>query len=225
MRDWMLGLIQGIFASLLAELLLALGVAALIAYLRAKRERWAGPALYGLAAFAMVFVIGFTITGRAPLSKPQPETTSENVESNIRAWSDDLGLGVTKQQPGSDADFLYMITLHSGRPVFVGRVKKREGYLQFTGTVTVSKLHQDLIAKLSPSQQNRFTEELLVELARSRIGYSISPPVVTLVKSSPITAGFSEASFAGYLDELDSTLALCQEAIPLAIDHASTSQH
>ncbi len=221
---WIRDVLLALFSSTLYDLLLATGVGVLIGALKAKKEQWAGPVIYGLTAFALVLVIGFSLTGQSPLSARRPETNAENVEENIRAWADHLGVGITRQDPPSDTDFLYLLALRSGRSIYVGRKKNREGYLMFQASVTVAKEHEDLIAKLSPKQQTFFNEELLLELARSRIGYSFAGPRVSSViisKAVPITGDLSEAGLAGYLDETESAISLCQEAIPLAIEHAT----
>jgi hypothetical protein len=90
-------ILEGLFINFLWEFLLASAFAALIAYLKATREKWAGPILYGAAGFALVFFIGFTLTGRSPLSNAQPETMPENIQANIRAWADEFDLFIQKQ--------------------------------------------------------------------------------------------------------------------------------
>jgi hypothetical protein len=226
MSDWVHGVLQAIFGSLLYELLLATAVAALMTWLKSKQSRWATPLLYGVSAFAAVLLISYVLVGRGLLSKEQPETTPENVETNIRSWADNLGLGVAKQESGADNYFLYLIALHSGRVVYVGRTKSRPNYIQFQSNVTVSKEHQELLSKLSEERRNMVIQETLLELARSRIGYEIPGPkftVVMLTKSVPITSGLTEATFGGYLDEMDSAMALSIEAIVLSIERNSPS--
>lgn len=224
MSDWLYGILQGIFGSVLYELLLAGVVAALLAYLKAKRESLAGPALYGLAGFTMVMVIAFTIVGHAVWSKQQPETTTENIEANIHAWSDAFGLSITKEQPGPDQVFSYLIGLHSGRPVYVNQSKARDHYLQLQGTVALSKEHLDRLSKFTKAQQESVEEELKLELARSKIGYGMAgPPLkgVALAKAIPITSSLTEATFAGYLDEMDSAMDLSIETTRLSIERIS----
>jgi hypothetical protein len=112
--DWLTGVLQGIFGSILYDLLLAGMVAALLAYLKAKKERLAGPALYGLVGFTMVMVIAIALTGHALLSKETPQTTLENVEANIKTWAETFSLGIQKQTD-INFTFIYAISLPSGR--------------------------------------------------------------------------------------------------------------
>src|SRR5690242_7580904 len=106
--NWISGVLQGVFGTLIYEALLAGGVGVLIGVLKAKREKWAGPALYGFAAFVLCFVLGFTLLGHGPLSKESPQTTSQNVEANIRAWADDFNLSIKKME-AANVEFQYAL--------------------------------------------------------------------------------------------------------------------
>lgn len=228
MLSWISGLLQGLFASLLWELLLALGVGALIAWLKATKQQWAGPAIYGLFGFAIVLVIGYALTGQFPLSKTQPQTTAENVEANIKVWADDFQLGVTKHPPQPDVDFGLTITLKgSNNQVEVLKVKQNSAFLQIQSKLTLSQEHQNILAKLTQEQSAFVTEELSLELARSKIGFTIiGPPaqtepqiqVTVLSRGVPI-AGLSENTFVGYLNEMDSAIRLLRSTTTLLLDH------
>jgi hypothetical protein len=115
-HDWLFDVLQGIFAHLLYDLLLAVGVGALITYLKSTQSRWANPALYGLSAFAAVLVISYVFVGHALLSKEEPQTTGENVEKNIRAWADVFQLGVTRLPPQPEVDFGLGIYIEEWQP-------------------------------------------------------------------------------------------------------------
>lgn len=228
MPDWMFGFLQSIFASFIWELLLAAGVAALIGYLKATKEKWAGPVIYALAAFAIVFVIGYTLTGQAPLSRAPSQITPENVEANIKVWADNFQLGITKMPPQSDIDFGLMITTKgSNNPVEIRRFKQSPAYLQFQSNLVLSPEHQKIVAKLTEEQSAYVTEELELELAHSRIGFTIVGPqeqaqpqiqLVVLSKAVPI-AGLTESAFASYVDEMDSAIRLSTSVTALLLDH------
>jgi hypothetical protein len=218
-------LLDGLLAHGLYDLLILAGGIAL-GVLKKRNAKWAAIIAYGLGGCTLVAILIFTFTGHAILSMQQPETTAANVETNIRAWADNINLGVTKEQPGQDYDFLYLITLRSGGTVLVGRAKRRESYIQFQANVTVSKDHRDLLAKLSKDQQDRVVQETALELARFRVGYGMAgPPLsgVLLTKAVPITTGLTEATFIGYLDEMDDAIELSEESIVLSIERNSSS--
>lgn len=91
----------------------------------------------------------------------------------------------------------------------------------------LSPEHQAILSKLTKEQAADVTEEVTLELARSKIGYTITGPppgqmqTVLLQRSVPITSGLTEATFGGYLDEMDSAISLVRLATTLALAHNS----
>src|SRR6267378_7141763 len=94
MPSWVSEFLFWLFGNLLWDFVLAIGVAAMIAWLKRKREAWAAPALYGVVGFVAVFVLAFTLVGRPLLSNRRPETTPENIEANIKTWGETFGLAI-----------------------------------------------------------------------------------------------------------------------------------
>jgi hypothetical protein len=171
-------------------------------------------------------IIVYTFTGRAILSRETPQTTTENVEANLRAWADDFQLGVTKLPSQPDVDFGLAITLKGGNPFEVRKVKQSPGYLQIQSNLVLSPDHQRKLAKLTEEQSAFVTEELSLELARSRIGFTIIGPavqtepqiqLVLLAKGAPIS-GLTETMFAEYMDEMDSAIRLSRTKTALILD-------
>jgi len=228
--DWLSGILQGIFGTLLYDLLLAAMVAGIVAWLRSRQSRWAAPVLFGIAAFAAMLSIAYLLTGHAALSRQTVETTPENVEENVKKWVEELGLGITKAPKPADIYFNYIVTLKSGNPIGIGRATALPGFLQLQTLLVLSDEHQKAIAKMSKEQAAAVTEEVIVQLALSKMGYTIGggPPGailpmqnVILMKGVPITSSLTEASFATYLDEMDSAVGLVRAATALAIKHNS----
>ena len=223
MPDW---LWQAIIANWIWELLvLASGVT--IAWLRHKNVSWLPVLFYGFAGCVLMSVMIYTFLGRAILSRQQPETTSENVEKNIRAWADAFQLGVTKLQPDPNGDFGLAIALKGGNSLEIHKLKQSPAYLQIQSQLVLSPEHQKTLAKLTEEQSAFVTEELSLELARSKIGFTIvGPPVqgepqiqlVVLMKGVPIS-GLTESTFAGYMDEMDSAIKLSRTTTALLLDH------
>ena len=222
--DWN-GVLQGLFSNLVWWIIIVVG-GGLLALLKVKWPRIAGPALYGLLGVACLATVCFVAVGRPLLSKEQPQTTTENVDANIRAWADSLGMGVTRFQL-PDAYFALGITLKNGNQVVIGRVKERPSYLEIQSSLILSPEHQAILSKLTKEQAADVTEEVTLELARSKIGYTITGPppgqmqTVLLQRSVPITSGLTEATFGGYLDEMDSAISLVRLATTLALAHNS----
>ena len=169
MPNWLLGLVQSIFARFIWELLLATGVGGLIAGLKVKKEKWAGPVLYGLTAFALIFVLGYVLTGQAPLRGQSQEVNPENVEENIKVWADHLAMSLERQPPNDTKFFSYVGRVHNGDPVEIFRAKEKPGYLQFMATVNASPEHRAALAKLSERESAQFINQLNLEVARLRM--------------------------------------------------------
>lgn len=194
----------------------------LLAYLRRKNPNWAGVFIYGLGGSAFIALIIFALMGRPILSKPKPQTTPDNVESNIKTWADDLSLVVQKQMD-NNFSFVVGIGLPSGRMVQVGRSKQRDRYLQFQGNMPLGPEHLDFLKKITPSQLERISDEVNLEMARNKMGFLVvgSPfKGIVVTKGVPITSSLTEDSFAASLDEVDSSMLVAREAIRLAFFHA-----
>jgi hypothetical protein len=238
--DW---LIQNLFSAFVWELLLLVGVGAALGYLRAKWPAIASPVLYGIGGATCVGVLIFTFTGHGFLSKQRPEVTPENLETNVRKWADDLGLGVTRMQaaPNQDVYFGLVVTLADGNPLMVFRGKEKSGFLQMECALVLSQEHLAMLSKLSKEQADDAMQEIVLEMARSRIGYVMqtsvaSPPLngqmtttkpaifqqtIIVVKPLAITGDLSEASFGERINELDSEIVLVRATTNLTLERYS----
>jgi hypothetical protein len=194
----------------------------LLAYLRKKNPNWAGVLIYGLGGSAFIALIIFALMGRPMLSRPKPQTTTDNVEANIKTWADDLSLSVQKQTD-NNFSFVVGIGLPSGRMVQVGKPKQRDRYLQFQGNMALGPEHLAFLKKMTLPQMERVSDEINLEMARSKIGFLIvGTPFkgIVVTKGVPITSSLTEDSFAASLDEIDSSMLLAREAIRLAFFHS-----
>lgn len=224
--DWIRGILEGVFGSLLWDMVLASLVATLLAYLRTKYKDWAPPAIYAVCGFTAVFVIAYAFVGHALLYKEQPHTTTKNVEENVKAWSDTFGLSVQKQSD-SNFEFVLGIILPNGRKIQVGRPKQRGQYLEYQATLLPGPEQRVILEKLSGPQKQEILHEINLELARSRIGYTVlgttdSPLKVTiLIKMVPITDNLTEDSFISSINEMDSGIAFADEVITLSVERNS----
>lgn len=212
---------QGLALWVITLLLATLG-SFMMAYLKATGSRLVSPILYGLATFALTLFIILVLRGMAALPRPQQEITPENVESNIRNWLDTFRLAA-KKESNPEAYFIFVVTAPNGNPIVVTRTKALDRYITYQATLTVSPQHLEILDKLPEDQSTQLIRELTIELARSRIGFSIVGPGlkgIVLNKALPITNNLTEGTFAQYLDEMDSGLILARETIVLALERS-----
>jgi len=89
MPDW---LWQALIVNGLWEWILVPCVGIVLAILRKKNPSWAGTIIYGLGGSAFAAMILFALVGRPILSRQRPPTSRENVEANLKSWSDTFSL-------------------------------------------------------------------------------------------------------------------------------------
>ena len=213
---------QSIVSNWLADGIVV-GAGALLTFLKFKKPAWLNALMYGLAGSALVAVIFVCLVGLTAIPRGEDETTAKNVEGRIRAWADTFGMA-TKKDSRDDSFFVIILTLHSGTGVIIRRPKSRERYIEFDTNIAVSPEHEQIIKNLSEEQSQRIFEEVVLELARSKIGYSVSGPPISnmfLVKAVPV-ANLTEESFANDLDDIDSAQGLSIMAFRLAIENEQT---
>ena len=225
---WLRDVLLAMFSSALYDLLLATGVGLLVGALKAKKEKWSGPTLYGLAAFALILVIGFALTGQAPLttSKQLVETIPENIEDRIRAWTDSAHLIIQKRDD-SNAIFEYNVGLHGGSPLTIMREKQNDKYIK--GEMSFDIIHQDLLEKIPEERSDLIFSEIRLGLAKLRWTYIIvvgsnakgEPGTlkrIVISKMIPI-ADLDERNYDQFLDDADFASAVVGETVTLAIAH------
>jgi hypothetical protein len=223
-QNWIYGLLQGIFGSALYELLFAGAVAALLAYLRARRVDWAAPVLYGVCGFTAALVVAFAFTGHPLLSREQPQSTTENIEANVRTWSDAFSFG-TQKAPDATMFFQFAVKLINGRTVMVGRPKEHEHYLEFRATISLPDKDQTILNKFTEQQQFEIFEQVRLELARIKVGgiaIRNSPLYVVIIKRIPITSDLNEYQFETALEEVNSALEIVDMSVSLAMQQNIT---
>jgi hypothetical protein len=231
METW---LWQGILTSVLAAVLW-LGGATALTWVKRKWPKYGDLALYWIAIAACMAVIWFAVSGHALFSWPQPQVTPENIEANVRHWSEDLGLAYTRGT-APDSYFAYSLTTRTGTSIQVFRsVKDKPAFLQFGSQLTMSPEHQAMMATLTKEQVDTVVQEIALELDRTRVGFTIatlstpqtSTPVkqtvIVLQKATPIT-NLDEASFAAAADDIEFTVQLVRATTSLALRRARTNR-
>jgi hypothetical protein len=238
--DWLL---QNLVSAFLWEILLLVGVGTILGVLKAKWPNLAAKVLYGVIGATCVAVILFTFTGHSILAHQQSPTTPENIEANVRKWADSLGLGITRLPqsiPGQEIYFGVTVTLGNGNQLTVFRNKDKSGYLQIQCPLVLAPEHLAILNKLTKDEASSATQEVLLELARTKVGFQImtasgqpiipsgaltAQPIVlqqaiVLMEGVPI-ADLTEATFAQHIDEIDSAIALVRASTALTLQRYS----
>ncbi len=226
---------QGILTSIVATVLWAVG-ATMLTWIKHKWPKYGDLALYWVASAACLAVIVFATTGYRPFAKPRLQVTPENIESNVKLWSEDLGLAFTKGNI-PDTYFALSLTTRTGTPIQVTRAtKEKPSYLQFVTTLAFSPEHQAVMGTLTKDQIDTVMQEIALELAKTRVGSAIATmnmpqtgtnvvgqTMVVLQKAAPI-AELNEARFSDYIDDMEFTASLTRSATSLALRRATIAR-
>src|SRR5207245_3078617 len=100
--------------------------------------------------------------------------------------------------------FAYEVRAHTGIPLVVVRTKEHPRYITLLSKIGLGPNHMDLFKKLSKSENARFRNELLLQAAKSKIGYQADPTFenVTIEKRLPITSDLSEANLMDSIGDI-----------------------
>lgn len=223
MPDWLYGFLLWFFGNLIWDFVLAAVVAAVVTWLKSKQSKWATPVLYGISSFAAILVISFVLVGHGLLSREQPQTNMENIEENLKAWTNTYSMGIQKQ---SDDKFFftYKVTLQNGTLVWVGRPKDKNKYLNFQSVIMLSPEHNALAEKLTQQQLERVTDYINVEMAKSGMGFAfvrLPSRGMFIARGVPISSNLTETTFIDTLDEMDRGVLLCKETLKIALERES----
>lgn len=225
MRDFLLG----IFSNWVAD---ALGASAmvgvLLAWLKKRGSSWLIPLCWGLSG-SVVVLIG--ASALKIVSTPTPtvlDVNPSNVEAYLNQWIDAFHFGRRKLPEDPVYFFKYEITNTSGRFLQVARLRSSpwDRYLTFTSSVSLAGEEATKISKLSEGNMAILVHDLRMEVARSKIGFSnLGTPLTTinLEHSVPITTDLSDASFVESINNIDLTLVLLLNFIPVDVDRLSSA--
>ena len=241
--DW---LWQALVSSLTWEIILVLGGAALLGYLKRKVPENAATIAYGVFGATCVAILLFTITGHSLLSKRPAEVTAENLEENVKKWAENSGLSVAKipaSAAGQEVYFGFLITLNSKNQIGVFRGKEKPGFIQIQCPLVLSPEHLTMLNTLSKEQADDAIEEVTLEMNRARIGFIMqtqSMPLTTggqMATTRPTTFGqtilltkplaiteANEVSFLDRLDGIDSDIGIVRGITDLTLKRYSRMQ-
>src|SRR5579859_886880 len=218
---------QNLFSNVVWEILLVIGGATLLGYVKSKVPDHAPTIAYAVFGATCVAILLFTITGRGIISKRPPEVTAENIEENIKKWTENNGLSIAKVSSsvlaGQNADFGFMVTLDSKNQILVFRGKEKSSFIQIQSQLMLSPEHLAILNKLTKEQADDAIEEVTLEMNRARIGYimqmALAPPMMsgptattkapmfgqTILVTKPLAmTAANEVTFMENLNQIDS---------------------
>jgi hypothetical protein len=224
---------EGILASILATVIVA-GGATVLTWAKKKWPTHGDLMLYWLMSatcLSVLTVIVFAAIGYKPFAKPKPpEITNENVEEHVRAWAVDLGMAVSPGPSAPEFFFTDTVTLKNTLPIVVGRAKDKTEFLQFQSPLSISPEHQAALAKMTVEEANIMMQEILLELARSKVGYTMvggatmqqSPLAIQgimIQATLPIASNINEGMFSAKLDEVNAGVTIARATVILTLTH------
>ena len=223
MPPWM---VQGLATQIVWGLLVLAG-GIVIAYLKRTASEWFAPAVYGLAASAIIAIGLYAFMRLISLpGRPTPQITAENVEQNIRAWLDEFSLSSRKLDEPA-ATFALLITLSNGDLIEVARPKGQYArYIVFRTTIVVDPKIGDMIKQLTPDQAFQLNEEVGSEMARMKISVDpLAVPLTTvgLTSRTPLTRDLTEDSFIEQLDLVEYSMTIARNTIRLKLANYGTT--
>lgn len=225
--DW---LWQNLFSAAVWEILLIIGGATLLGWLRKKLPEHAPTIQYALVGAVCVAILLFVFTGHGILTKQQQPVTIENIEQNIRAWADDLGMSIARTNR-PDTYFSFSITLPGGATEDVFRAKEKTGYLQFLSTLTIAPEHQAILSKFTLPEKQQFVSELTLEIERANLDEtfgSISSqdpnavPAGIFVQHGVPIQSLNEGNFGETFDTVARGIELVKAIVQVRVAQAST---
>jgi hypothetical protein len=219
--DW-----QGIATSVIGTLLV-MGGAALLTWWRQKRPRLGAIARYWLNMVATLLVIIFVSTGFVPFAKHKPESTLDNIESNMKLWCEKLGFGFVKESAraaGETSTFAYDVTINK-EVVRVNHDTQGPEYLNFTSNVQFPPEYEAQIKTFSNDELQDVMDEIGLELGRvqvmSLIGGWPNPspgqPIAIITAKIAFIPELSEHQFLECLSEMGTANQLAHIAMRVGI--------
>jgi len=230
MWDWIW---QNLVSSILWEILLIIGGAAALGYVKRKLPEHAPTVVYSLLGATCIAILIFTFTGQAIFSKPKVHVEPKNAEESVRKWADSAGLSTTKMPSAPDREWGLIVGLKSGNPVQVFIAKDNPGFLQIQSPLTLAPEHIAMLNKLSKQEADDALEEILFDLNRARIGFvimtmgdaqsktttgpAIAQQSIVVTRPMAFSGEIDEASFLHDLDTVDSDIGIVRGTTDLTL--------
>lgn len=163
-------------------------------------------------ASALVSCLAVIMLRRIP--KPPEVPTSDNIEEYVREWIDAFGFTVQKD-PNDGVFFRYRVTLPppDNEHITVFRMKNENPqYIHVYADLSMTEAQfRELRSRISDAQILQVLNELKLELARIRMGYSgltIPPVDFKLFKRVLIHPGLKESDFFAAIGDVEAAMHL-----------------
>lgn len=203
-KTWLAALFDSLVASAVWSSLAGVAMIAL----NRLGPSWTHSIIYGLLTSLLVFLILLTWRVLKILPPSSDRTTADNIEMKLRSWLDRTQLTV-QNSPTPETLFRLIVTTDAGRKVIVGRPKEgKPDYLHFRAEITTTEADRKELGLLSEGERNQLMNELKLELARARVGYSglTSLDGLVIFKSIPITHSLGEHEVILSIWEMEAVL-------------------
>jgi len=184
----------------------------------------AGIVAYTLGGFTLVAVLIFTVTGHAILSFQQPQTTQDNIQSNIKAWLNDFNLSETTL-PDSEAlpnsMFTEQVVYPDGDHQQITHLKNHTGYIICYANLTLAPEHVAIWNKLTKERIAEISQELTIEMARTQLDVAFALPNngLHVEKRVPIV-NLTEDSFISDIGQVRDGILLARSTLILELTKA-----
>ena len=172
--------------------------------------------------------IGFSATGLvSSIRREEPLKTSlrpENIEATLHQWLDAFSITTQKNSTPDNPvmKFELVATLEKTDTRVVVFVRKDlDRYVVLQTAVIPGADLQTMLGKMSEGESAQIQNEFIGELAKAKLGYSItSPPlgVVTLIKRLPITNSLTEAAFMESIEDVELSNILARQVMASIIE-------
>jgi hypothetical protein len=229
--DWD-ALWKSLFARVVWEVVVILGVGYLISWARDKRPQFVAAAQTILIFLACAAIIWFSVAGRPIFT---PGVSEQNIESYVRTWLVEGGVGLRKTSNDgmvfeyeiipsqSDTGFL----ANSGVIIAIAQPKPYPKRLLIHAGMTLDGETKTLIQALPQYQREQVAELLSIEMARAGVTFTIDHELKVIHISSTvlITNNLSEDTFYKEVERVDDAVVIAENLLNFQLTSRNGSKH
>lgn len=211
--------------------LLAIGGAALIAFLRSRKSSLSDPLvyMYGLAALALMVLIGVGARGFYVLGNlltSSTTITTDNAEPTIKAWLDGAGSLQSRilepsETPSQDFFVIEGRLMQNGDILRVTRVKDHAEYLVAYANLAIAPEHRQMISKLSAEEQTEVTQVIAADLAAQSRTFSFNLVNGLHVEERAPLSGLTQNELLSSVNKVESAVVFTRNKLLLELERLS----
>ena len=160
---------QGVLRNGIYAILFTAG-GVLMAWLKARQSRFAGPLLYGLAGVVCLSGLALSFEAHQFYSSQERDAiNAKNAESTVKGWLASYGFGYTEPLALTPPAFAFDTLLLNGSHMLVARFKPSDQYLTIRATVQIDERSKEELAKSPTRKIARLNRDVAIELVRSKM--------------------------------------------------------